>query len=254
MAAMLKPYINLIAELLEALEETIIFKLIDRSQYRINEKIYVPGKSGFDGNDTLSLFDLRLRYQEEMDAEFGRFQVPEERPFNKGLPASRRKSPPPPTCLEIADYDCVNLAADIRECYLAIIPQCCPPGDDGHYGSSVEHDVSAIQAIARRIHFGALYVGESKYMADPATYGRLIDKRDTDGLMAALTRKEVEEQILMRVREKVNYAQACANRSVRTLIDPDAVLALYRDYIIPLTKKGEILYLLNRTRDVKADA
>jgi chorismate mutase len=254
MASMIKPYLNLIAEQLEALEETIIFKLIDRAQYRLNEKIYLPGKSGFEGDDRLSLFDLRMRYQEEIDAIFGRFQVPEERPFNRNLPPPRRKVPPPPTCLEIDDHDLVNLSIDIRECYLAIVRLICPPGDDGHYGSSVEHDVYAIQAIARRIHYGALYIGESKYAADPQAYRALMVNHDTEGLTQILTRKEVEEQVLARVREKVTNAQSGVNRSIRTLIDPEHVLTLYRDYIIPLTKKGEILYLLHRTQEKPDEA
>jgi chorismate mutase len=246
MASMIKPYLNLIAEQLEALEETIIFKLIDRAQFRLNANVYSPGKSGFEGDNRSSLFDLRVRYQEEIDAVFGRFQVPEERPFNRNLPPPRRTAPPPPNCLALNDYDLVNLSIDIRECYLAIVRLICPPGDDGHYGSSVEHDVYAVQAIARRVHYGALYIGESKYAADPEAYQALLAGHDTDGLMRILTRKEVEEQILARVREKVNNAQSGVNRSIRTLIDSDHALTLYRDYIIPLTKKGEILYLLHR--------
>jgi chorismate mutase len=52
-----------------------------------------------------------------------------------------------------------------------------------------------------------------------------------------------------RIRAKVGSAQARANRTSRHVIDPDVVLGFYRDSVIPLTKEGEVKYLLNRTPD-----
>jgi chorismate mutase len=127
-----------------------------------------------------------------------------------------------------------------------MVPLICEDGDDGQYGSSVEHDVFAFQAIGRRVHYGSLYVAESKYRGRPAHYQRLIEQRDTAGLMDALTRLDVEQQILDRVRTKVAHVQGQVNRAVRKVVDPEVVLTFYRDHLIPLTKEGEVLYLLNR--------
>jgi chorismate mutase len=237
-----------IAETLESLEETIIFKLIDRAQFRHNPAIYRPGESGFTGPGRRSLFELRLRYQECMDAAFGRFCVPEERPFNSRLPRPKRIAKLPPTGLAIRDYDIVNLTGEIRACYLNMIPVLCKEGADGHFGSSVEHDIYAIQAIARRVHYGAFYVAESKYRSDPKKYQALIDAKDSGRMMHLLTRKNVEERIINRVHTKVIAAQTHADSRLRHVVDPAPVISLYRDYIIPLTKKGEVTYLLNRTR------
>ena len=238
--------LELIAACLEGLEETIISKLIDRVQFKSNTVVYVPGKSGFDGESNLSLFDLRLRYQEEMDSRFGRFLVPEERPFSENLPPRRRKVNLPPNCLMIDDYDRVNLTAEIRSRYLEFVSSICEPGDDGQYGSSVEHDVYSIQAVSRRIHFGALYVAESKYRRHPEVFNPLIRRRDDSGLIEQLTRKEVEERVLTRVKEKVDYIQSKINPKVRTGIDAQKIVSFYREAIIPLTKRGELLYLQNR--------
>jgi chorismate mutase len=237
-----------IAAHLEALEETIIFKLIDRAQFHLNAVVYVPGKSGFDGVDHKSLLQLRLDFQEKMDAQFGRFCVPEERPFCKRLPASKRKSHVPPTGLVFADVNAVNLSSDILSAYLGFLPHICRNGDDGHYGSSVEHDVFALQSIARRIHYGSLYVAESKYRSNPKLYGELIKGKDREGLLAVLTRREVEEKIVARIQDKVALVQYQVNREIRHAIDPVALVAFYRDCIIPLTKEGEVRYLLNRTK------
>jgi len=237
-----------IAQKLESLEETIVYKLIDRAQFCVNAVVYRPGESGFIGEPEVSLFELRLRSQEEIDSHFGRFCVPEERPFSATLPAARRVVRIPDTGLHIADYDCINLTGDILAGYRALITQICKDGDDGQYGSSVEHDVYALQAIARRIHYGSLYVAESKFRSAPDSYMKLIENHDTTALEQLLTRKEVEDAILARVLNKVAYAQGRVNMAIRQVIDPERVLSFYRDCIIPLTKKGEVRYLLNRSR------
>jgi len=239
--------LHLIAAHLEGLEETIISKLIDRAQFYANLRVYKKGQSGFVNENRLSLFEIRLLYQERMDSQFGRFCVPEERPFDKKLPRPRRVAKLPSTGLKIAGYDKINVTRDILPDYLNLIPQICRKGVDGHFGSSVEHDVYAVQAISRRIHYGAMFVAECKFKTEPALYRKLITKRDIGTLTENLTRIEVEERIIGRIHEKVEKAQANVNTEVRVVIDPQVVVDFYRNTIIPLTKKGEIMYLLNRT-------
>ena len=242
--------LGLIAARLEGLEETIIHRLIDRAQFAANPVAYAPGHSGFRGAEAESLFDVRLRYQEEMDARFGRYHVPEERPYHRDLPDARRRVQLPESPLRIGDLDVVNLTAAIVDDYRRFLSELCASHDDtddGQYGSSVEHDVLAIQAIARRVHFGALYVAESKFMNAPDRFERLIADNDRDSILSLITRPDVEERILGRVADKVDYIQGTANRQVRRLIRPGTVLMLYRDTIIPLTKEGELRYLFNRS-------
>jgi chorismate mutase len=245
------PDLATIAAHLEGLEETIISKLIDRAQFAQNLAIYRPGQSGFEGAGDTSLLELRLRRHEEMDAEFGRFCMPEERPYFKDLPPPRRRTPPPPHYLLIDDFERVNLSDRIVAAYRSLIPEICLQGDDGHHGSSSEHDVFAIQALGRRVHFGALYVAESKYSADPGSYDELIDRKDVEGIVRRLTRPEVEERILDRVAEKVEHLQSRINSAVRRRIPVDPVIGFYRSHVIPLTKQGEAAYLLNRRRNAE---
>jgi len=131
--------------------------------------------------------------------------------------------------------------------YLALVPKICRTGDDGHYGSSVEHDVMAVQAIARRIHYGSLYIAESKFRSAPDLFTRLVRDGNERAIIAALTRKEVEERIIRRIAEKTAAAQSTINPEVRQHIDPAVIATFYHDTIMPLTKKGEALYLMNRT-------
>ena len=133
--------LNLIAAVLEGLEETIIGRLIDRAQFRANMVVYRPGASGFQGEESLSLLGVRMRFHEEMDSQFGRFHVPEERPFRRDLPPSRRGVNLSAGPLALDDYNAVNLTGELRNAYLDLVPRLCRPGDDGQYGSAVEHDV-----------------------------------------------------------------------------------------------------------------
>jgi chorismate mutase len=242
--------LDTIAATLEGLEETIIYRLIDRAQFKTNDRVYMPGQSGFsNGNDDKSLFELRLQYHEEIDARFGRFCVPEERPFCKDLPSKQREVKIPDPGLHISNYDLVNLTQQIKQMYVDFIPKFCLPGNDLQYGSSVEIDVYALQAICRRIHYGALYVAECKYRNNPDAYKKLIAKEDRGGILELLTRKEIEMKIIERVKSKVAHVQSGVNLKVRRVIDPDVILTFYNEHIIPLTKEGEVLYLLKRDRD-----
>lgn len=241
--------LSTIAAHLESLEESIIFKILDRAQFKCNSFIYTKGNNHFK-QDTkeYSLFDLRLKYQEEMDAVFGRFTVPEERPFYRNLPAPLREITAPISELCIKDFDCVNVSTDIKRYYEQLIPNVCSAGDDQQYGSSIEHDVIAYQAIARRIHYGALYVAEAKYQSSPKEYQKFIDMKDSKSLLKLLTRQEVEIQILHRIKAKVSQIQQTVKSDLRITVSPNEILSFFEQCIIPTTKKGEILYLLNRTK------
>jgi chorismate mutase len=236
-----------ISQRLESFEETIVFKLIDRAQFAVNRIVYEPGKSGFKNAGDASLLELRLAAQENIDARFGKFCAPEERPFiNRSAP--KRKSMVEGREILIDDCRIVNLTKEIMAAYHSLIPLLSPEGDDGHYGSSVELDVYALQAISRRVHFGSLYAAECKFRSDPEGFGALIDAGDVEGLLARLTRKDVEEKTIERIREKTQSTQALVNLAIRRAIKPEVVVDFYRNCLIPLTKKGQALYLLNRTR------
>lgn len=128
-----------IAMHLESLEEKILFELLNRAQYKRNDIIYKAGESGFRGHPNESLLDLRLLEQEQLDARWGRFTVPEEKPFNEELPTTERYVKRPDTGLVTVK---LNLTPFIRESYLSLVPNICEHGDDEQYGSSVEFDVA----------------------------------------------------------------------------------------------------------------
>lgn len=236
-----------IAARLASLEETLIYKLLDRSQFLRNKGAYEPGKSQFLPPEPVSLLELRLLHQEKLDATFGRYQIPEERPFYSGLPEPRRRLGVTQSQLKITDYDVINVSGSILSAYSKFLSVLCLEGDDGQWGSSVEHDVICLQALARRIHFGGLYVAESKFLENPQKYSVLIRERNEAGLEEALTRPEVEMKVLDRVRLKVQAIQSISDPALRVLVDPEGIVQFFSQTIIPLTKDAEVRYLLQRS-------
>lgn len=235
-----------IASHLAGLEETLIYKLLDRFQFSGNPGAYQPGQSRFRPHEASSLFELRLHHQEKLDTLFGRYLIPEERPFHQGLPAPHRVPPQKETGLVIDDLETVNVTGAIRSAYLQLLPTLCGEEDDGQWGSAVEHDVICLQALSRRIHYGALYVGESKYSEAPDRFATLVAAKDDAGLWAAITRVEQEERVLARVGEKVRAVQSVSDPALRRLVDPGRIVDFFRSTIIPLTKEGELRYLYQR--------
>jgi chorismate mutase len=115
------------------------------------------------------------------------------------------------------------------------------PSNSHSSGQIASADIECLRWLSRRIHFGK-FIAESKYREDPVGYNALIAINDRQALMDRLTNVEVEMQVLERVYQK----------ALRYSSDTDGRLAemarqMYRDFIIPLTKKVEIEYLFDYT-------
>ena len=93
----------------------------------------------------------------------------------------------------------ININDRIMTLYLEhILPNITQPGDDNNYGSSVTHDVWALQALSKRIHFGK-FVAEAKFLAERDLYTALIRARDADGIMERITDAAVEHKVGVRL-------------------------------------------------------
>ena len=230
---------------LNRLEETIIFALIERAQFKLNEIIYKQGAFGADISADESLVGYLLHETERIHARMRRYTAPEEAPFHDDLPQPvlpTRSDPDSPI-----RPNSINVCHEIRRAYeKETVPVLCDPGDDGQYGSSSVCDVTCLQAIATRVHF-AKFVAESKYRENPSTLDELIRTRDRDGLLSLITDTDVEQAVLDRVNSKARtYGQEPGTETARSRINAGIVTDLYRCWIIPLTKEVETRYLFER--------
>jgi chorismate mutase len=125
--------------------------------------------------------------------------------------------------------------------------------EDGNFGSSAVNDIAVLQALSKRIHFGK-FIAEAKFQSETEKYTELIKRRDADAIMESLTVVSVEKQVLERVwlkaatygkdpreiediRSKGAGAESGAGKYK---VDPNVIQALYRDWVMPLTKEVEV--------------
>lgn len=224
-------------------EETIIFALIERSQFGKNFIIYKDGGikiPGYNGSFMMYL----LHETEKTHARVRRYTAPDEHPFTQNLPE-------PYLTPMIYEWPIkktnININDKILKVYIEkIIPLICEKDDDGNYGSSAVNDINALQALSKRIHYGK-FVAESKYQSNKEAFDKLIRAKDIDGITKMITDPVVEAEILERVKLKAStYGQPPNVKHPEYKIKPEVIQDIYAQYIIPFTKEVEILYLLER--------
>lgn len=237
------------------LEDTITFHLIERVQFPLNSNIYIAGAVPIPDSD-VSLMDWYLLEQEKLQSLIRRYESPDEYPY---FPSSLNKPILPaidyPRILHPND---VNVNDKIKAFYInTFLPRVCPSfghGDRGvsaeNYGSSATCDIAVLQALSRRIHFGK-FVAESKFQSEREKYTAMIKAGDTQGIGEAIENKAVEKQVLERLKLKAQtYGTDPSVKDVagaaQSKINVDAVVAMYKDFVIPLTKEVEVAYLMQR--------
>lgn len=211
--------------------------MIERVQFPLNRPIYEPGGVKIPGSD-LSLVDWFLFQHERIDSALRRYQSPDEYPF---FPDAVQ-----PAILAPIDYprllhpNDVNLNPTIKRQYIEdILPACCaninrePRGEaEENYGSSATCDVSLLQALSRRIHYGK-FVAEAKFLAETDRFVKLIKENDIAGIAAAITHSAQEEKVLGRLRLKAaTYGTdpdpQCTSELDKPKINVDAVVNMYK--------------------------
>ncbi|KAL8088858.1 hypothetical protein AgCh_038573 [Apium graveolens] len=229
-------------------EDSIIFSLVERAQYRYNPDTYDPNaflKDGFQG----SLVEFMVRETEKLHAQAGRYKSPDEHPFfGEHLPGPILPPLQYPQVLHPVS-ETININSRIWDMYFKrLVPRLVKEGSDGNCGSTAVCDTICLQALSKRIHYGK-FVAEAKFRASPDSYEAAIRRQDRAQLMDLLTYPEVEEVIIRRVEMKTRtYAQEATEDEADTVykIKPSLVADLYGIWIVPLTKEVQIEYLLRR--------
>jgi chorismate mutase len=221
-------------------------------QFPLNRTIYIPGALKIP-NCNYSFLDWYLREQEKLQSLIRRFQSPDEYPFFPD--AVQTPILQPLNYPKILHPNNVNVNEKIKKGYIEhSLPTVCPDfgrQDRGetqeNYGSAATCDISCLQALSRRIHFGK-FVAESKYRAEKERFTVLIKAQDRKGIEAAITNKVVEKNVLERLGLKARTYGSNPGEDSKghVKINVDAVVNMYREFVIPLTKEVEVEYLMQR--------
>ncbi|TKY58048.1 Chorismate mutase 2 [Spatholobus suberectus] len=240
-----------VREALVRQEDTIIYGLIERAKFPSNSHTYdekyaeIPGFCG-------SLVELVVKNTEALQAKAGRYKNPEENPFfPENLPPSMVPSYPFTQILHPGAAS-IDINKSIWKMYFQeLLPLLATSGDDGNYAQTAASDLSLLQAISRRIHYGK-FVAEVKFRDSPQDYEPLIRAKDREGLMKLLTFRSVEEMVRKRVEKKATVfgQEVSLNRddgdNEKQKFDPSVASRLYQNWVIPLTKEVQVEYLLRR--------
>lgn len=253
------------------MEDSIIFSLIERSQYKANLAVYEPDCSQLgsfklhqlkSAGSNGCLGDWFIYQTECLHSQVRRYQHPTEFSFFNPLPeptlgsTSGSRTEKEKILAEVPRIAVVN--SQLLSIYRTkVVPALCEHGDDGNHGSTAVQDVHVLQTIATRIYYG-LFVAESKFRTEREKAERLITSGDREGLMAFITKPDVELKNIQRVILKARtFSQNISggeegqlapapSKDTSYKLNPDLVGAVFRDYIMPLTKEVEVEYLLAR--------
>jgi len=206
-------------------------------------------------NSDLSLADWFLAEQERLHSRVRRYEAPDEYPF---FPDVLEKPILQPLAYpQILHPNDVNVNAMIRKRYIEeVLPAACRKFDredrgesQENYGSAATWDVTCLQALSRRIHFGK-FVAEAKFRKETERFVHLIKREDRDGIDAAITNAEVEKKVLERLRLKAKTygSDPSLEAGGNERINAEAIVAMYAQVVIPLTKVVEVEYLMQRLK------
>ncbi|QID88479.1 chorismate mutase aro7 [Saccharomyces pastorianus] len=235
------------------MEDTIIFKFIERSHFATCPSVYKEQHPGltipnFEG----SFLNWVLLNLEITQSRIRRFESPDETPF---FPDKIQKSFLPSVNYPqiLAPYAPeVNYNDKIKDVYIEkIIPLISrKDGDDSNnFGSVATSDIECLQSLSRRIHFGK-FVAEAKFQSDIPLYTKLIKDKDVERIMENITNSAVEEKILERLTKKAEvYGVDPTNKKGEKRITPEYLVKIYKEIVIPITKEVEVEYLLRRLED-----
>lgn len=207
---------------------------------------------------TLSLADYVLSETERLHSLVRRYDAPDEYPYFPEV--LQRPFLQPLNYPRVLHPNNVNVNATIKEKYIKeILPEACRNfgrGDRGetkeNYGSAATCDIPCLQALSRRIHFGK-FVAESKFRKETERFVKLIKAGDRVGIDVAITDAKVEQMVLDRLRLKAKTygtdpSVANASAAPDSKINVEAVVQMYAQVVIPLTKVVEVEYLMQRLK------
>jgi chorismate mutase len=205
--------------------EKIISALKDRSRYKLNRGVFTEEFS-----DGKTWFEYRLKKEQDLDSEFGRYEFPDQYPlmFTKEELAQPKKK------RIILQSDVKSLSIDVGEkiieFYKKMLPELCDEGENrANYGETVKCDVNNVMLYNERINGIGRFVAEAKLQKKPS----IATLTSIDDIGKILVVPKREEEV---IEEAVKIARKYE------LHRPEFIKKFFRQ-IIDLTLYAEMEYV-----------
>jgi monofunctional chorismate mutase len=181
---------------LDRLQQQIISHLKDRSQFLLNEPIYLRNSIALTVKNDLSLFEHALMGLEAYHATLGRYRFPDQYPI---FPASVIQTPVY-SYIDMPRIPEVNLDIHTRviDFYHNLLPTICKSGNEPNsYGECAFIDAEIVILMHERINLGR-FVAYYKAKQDPSIM-KLLNMPDE--LHDALTVRKREDEVIASARQ-----------------------------------------------------
>ena len=119
-----------------------------------------------------------------------------------------------------------------------LLPELCEPGADPDPAVCISADSACLDAIARRLA-QSVHIATRKREALPPALQRALSTGDPQQVEIAITHEAVEGEVLTRV-------QTLAAAQAHSPDIPPRLVAIYRNWLIPLSRNIQVHGLLHR--------
>jgi chorismate mutase len=211
---------------IDHLNEDIISGLKHRSRYSLNSSVFTKEFA-----NNLSWFDYRLKAEQDIDSEFGRFLYPDQAPlvFNRNNLAKSKlaRKVTPLKGLKALDLD---LGKQIIAEYRGVLSKICPKGDnEEEYGEVVKLDVANVLSCNERIVGLGKLVAEYKLEHEPS----ILNAKTDSQILKFLVKPEREKEA---IANGVSFAEKLNISNTKSIEE-------FMKELILLTRKAEIAYI-----------
>jgi chorismate mutase len=222
---------------IDQMNEQIISGLKQRSRYPLNKGVFTKEFIANENEKPLNKntwFLFRLRKEQDIDAQFGRFIYSDQAPmfFKKeelATPLRERKAPKIEGLVNIP----IDKSKEILKVYQEILTKICiKKEDEDSYGETVKLDVSNVLAINERVLGLGEMVAEYKIESNP----KIINETNKSKIKEMLV-------VLKREQEVVQSAKEIALKYGLTQTED---IGNFMQKIIDITTDTEIEYILKK--------
>ncbi len=186
---------------LDQINEKLMAGLRTRSKYAINMQPFIE-----DFAEQKSWFLYRLKKEQDIDAEFGRFLYRDQSPFIfKKSELAASKIPLPVIEFGVPQIK-IDMSHKIIDLYKEMLYEICGPGEDrATYGETVKLDVENILTLNERI----VGIGEQVAGYKMQSVPEILTLKDSEKIRAKLVNYDREKEVIektIRLAEKDGLA------------------------------------------------